>query len=483
MPPTLTLPTFTPPMGALAPGQAFEVRLHPDGPLYVGDQVSFEVVASDDVQILPEYSVSLDFVGASGPQGVQSNFNAFGIGGRQQATLMWEWDTSGLPAGAQTITFTIQPDGQRWTQSVTLLPQQQAPFGDAQWAQAETDCCLVTYITGTEAERDLPELLEMVDAQAADALQRLPVELKEPIQIFFMPRVLGHGGFASNEIAVSYLDHNYAGNTTALVVHHEIVHILDARLGGELRPSMLVEGLAVYLSGGHFKPEVLMPRAAALLSPEAGCTPLAQAGQEEQVEVCGLGLYAPLSSLVDRFYFAQHEIGYLEAAALIEFMVDTWGWESFSAFYRDIHPPATQTPGTPQVGGYQYQAMDEALRIHFGITFAQLEQRYQAALRSEMVTPDTLRDVQTVTQYYDTLRRYQKLLDPSAYFMSAWLPDTTAMRDRGIVADFVRHPMEAPNIEMETLLVQAFADLLKKNYTAAQETLAAVNAALDQWGP
>ena len=63
----------------------------------------------------------------------------------------------------------------------------------------------------------------------------------------------------------------------AVIFHHELVHYLDVRSGGDLKPSMLVEGLAVYLSGGHYKPEPLMPRLAALLPPEAGCIPVAQA--------------------------------------------------------------------------------------------------------------------------------------------------------------------------------------------------------------
>jgi hypothetical protein len=160
-----------------------------------------------------------------------------------------------------------------WTETVSLAPQSAAPPPEpgAHWATAESDCCLIYYITGTAGERDLEALLEMADAQAADATQRLGIQLAEPVQVIFLPRVLGHGGFAAQDISISYLDRNYAGSSPQIVLHHEIVHILDHRLGGDLRPSMFVEGLAVYLSGGHFKSEPILPRAAALRPPGADC--------------------------------------------------------------------------------------------------------------------------------------------------------------------------------------------------------------------
>ncbi len=156
-------------------------------------------------------------------------------------------------------------------------------------------------------------------------------------------------------------------------------------LGGDLKPSMLVEGLAVYLSGGHYKPEPLLPRLAALLPPEAGCMPVAQAlaggsAQAVSSRLCGLNRYIPLEDLLDHFYFAQHEIGYLEAGSLVEFMVDTWGWTAFSSFYRDIHPlenPTAQPAGTDLS---QSRAVEAALQRHFGLTLAQLEARFLASL-------------------------------------------------------------------------------------------------------
>jgi len=88
-------------------------------------------------------------------------------------------------------------------------------------------------------------------------------------------------------------------------------------------------------------------------------------------------------------------------------------------------------------------------------------------------------DVRLTVTYYDTLRRYQQLLDPSAYFRTAWLLDTKEMRRRDIVADYYRHPNQPTNIALETLMITASDDLINANYKELEIKLAAVNAVLD----
>jgi hypothetical protein len=207
--------------------------------------------------------------------------------------------------------------------------------------------------------------------------------------------------------------------------------------------------LAVYLSGGHFKSEPLMPRAAALLD---------------------LDWYLPLRPLADDFYPSQHEIGYLEAGALVEFMVETWGWQAFSNFYRDIHPG-------PE-GASQSQAINAALRQHFELSFDDLEERFLQALRAEQVTEDSRQDVRQTVRLYDAVRKYQQTLDPSAYFMTAWLPDGEQMRQRGIVADYLRHPASMDNLVVETMLESADAYLREGNYSRAGNYLDAIDLTL-----
>lgn len=427
--------------------ESFKVRLHPDGPLYSGDQVSAEVIAPADLDIKDlKVSVSL-----SGVQLGQAAFAKYGIGERAQATLYWMWDTAGLAPGEYPLVYTLLPGGMTFTETVTLLPSGLVPppEPEAHWVTTTSDCCTLHYITGTAAQRDLDELEKMIDEQAQDVSRLLEAEFEKSISIVLLPRVLGHGGFTSNEISVSYLDRNYAGSSPQIVLHHELVHALDSSLGGDLRPTFLLEGLAVYLSGGHFKSEPLMPRAAALLD---------------------LDWYLPLRPLADDFYPSQHEIGYLEAGALVEFMVETWGWQAFSNFYRDIHPG-------PE-GASQSQAISAALRQHFELSFDDLEERFLQALRAEQVTEDSRQDVRQTVRLYDAVRKYQQTLDPSAYFMTAWLPDGEQMRQRGIVADYLRHPASMDNLVVETMLVSADAYLREGNYSRAGNYLDAIDLTL-----
>ncbi|HSB67028.1 MAG TPA: hypothetical protein VLD65_10635 [Anaerolineales bacterium] len=461
-PTTTLLPSITPsPFPSLTPSPIptstssialFTVYYHPDGGLYVGDQVSFEVVSPPGLDV-KDTTVQVRVDPPAGPALGSVKFAAWGIQGRSEATFLWAWDTKTVPAGEHTLAFEVQPQGISWTEQVTLLPASDLPPGqtDAQWAVTTTQCCTVFYITETASERDLPTLTTMVDAQAQDAMAKMGADFTEPITITVLPRLLGHGGFTSSEISVSYLDRNYASTNWALVVHHEMIHAIDAHLGGDFRPTMFVEGLAVYMTGGHYKPESLMPRAAALLDGY-------------------LNWYLPLIPLANDFYASQHEIGYLEGASLIEYMIQTYGEQAFFSFYRDIHN---------QPGESQSDSIDAALQAHFSITFAHLEQDFLAALRDEPDTSTWLEDVRLTVTYYDTMRRYQQWFDPSAYFRTAWLLDNKVMRERGIVEDYLRHPHAPENLALETLFITAGLQMASNDHLLASQTLEQINTVLD----
>ena len=450
--PTLPAPRFR----AAAP---YSVRIHPDGRQFVGDWLSFEVMAAEEpLPIDAKVQIQLND-GAIKPL-AEAPVAPFGIGGRLQATFTWAWDTRGLQAGDYDLVFSVQPGRIAFTETITLLPQNELPAVErgAAWASATSDCCTLYYVTGTAAERDLPELLDLADEQAEEAEGRLGVQFSSPVTITLLPRLLGQGGFANDEIHISYLDRNYSAGSTAIILHHEMIHILDSRLGGELRPSLLTEGLAVYLSGGHFKPEPLLPRAVVLLDPVGNSS------------LPGLGWYVPLEELADHFYAAQHEIGYLEAGALVEYMVSRWGWQAFSTFYRDIHPHPS---------GRQAEAVEASLMKHFNLTLDGLEAAFLERLQHQPVEPGLLEDVRQTVNFYDSMRRYQQLLDPSAYFMTAWLPDTREMRQRNILADYLRQPVETANLALEILLAETGADLAQGRFGLVEQNLGAVNRVLD----
>jgi hypothetical protein len=425
----------------------FTVFVHPEDGLYVGDLISFEVISPPGLD-LREHNLTVQIQEQTfGPV----SFGPFGIGNRSQATLLWVWDTDSYMPGEYTLLFTINPSGTAWTETIHLQPTAAVPPPEpfASWNTSQTECCVIHYVSGTAAARDLDQIVPIVNEQANRSAQRMGVAFVDPIEVVLLPRVLGHGGFASDEIAISYLDRNYANNDLAQVIHHEMIHILDRRLGGEYLPSIFVEGLAVYQSGGHFKPEPLLSRAKAL--PAAG-------------------LYIPLTHLADQFYTSQHEVGYLQAGALVSYMVDTWGWQAFDTFYRSIPQPSDGLPST---------AINQALQNQFDISLAELESQFLLTLEKQSLNPDMREDMLLTVQLYDTIRRYQQALDPSAYFLTAWLLNGPEMRQRGIVADYLRHPDETENQYLETMLVSAGDFLVAGQYSEAQRILIAVNSALD----
>ena len=210
---------------------------------------------------------------------------------------------------------------------------------------------------------------------------------------------------------------------------------------------MMVEGLAVYVAGGHFKTEPLAARAAAVLA---------------------LDRYIPLTDLANGFYPAQHEIGYLEAGAFIQYLVARAGWDQFKGMYASFQSAPTDAA-----------MLDAGLQAHYGVSLAAMETEWLAYLRAQPADAAQVDDLRLTVGLFDTLRRYQQLKDPAAYFLSAWLPDGPEARRRNIEGDFVRHPRTPDNIALEAMLDAAGMDLHAAAYAEAQALLDAVNAALD----
>jgi hypothetical protein len=194
-----------------------------------------------------------------------------------------------------------------------------------------------------------------------------------------------------------------------------------------------------------------------------------------------LDWYLPLAPLADDFYQSQHEIGYLQAGALVAYMVQTWGWEDFNRFYTQIKPPQPSGEASQGQPGTQSQVINAALQEHLGITLPELEAGFLQALDQVTLTNELVQDVRYSVAFYDTMRRYQLALDPSAHFLAAWLPDVAQMRKDGVVADFLRHPAALENVALEAMLVEADAALRSETpaYSQAERLLRAINTALD----
>jgi len=431
------------------------VRFEPDPQLYSGDIASIVVLGKGAAPAWQGARARVFVNGPSSPVLSQADFAPYGLGNQWQATFTWAWDTRGR-LGQQTIYVEVDPPAEKGTQPVsqtlavpvTILPAsaRPAPEAEAQWASAESDCCVFHYLTNTAAARDIDTIRSTADAALAHDEAVLGVKRKDKITFTLLSRLLGNGGFTANEVSISYVDRNAAASDLYTIFAHEGTHVLDHQIA-RTRPTFMTEGLAVYVAGGHFKTEPLAARAAALLA---------------------LKRYIPLADLADNFYNSQHEIGYLEAGAFIQYLVDQYGWPSFRVMYGSFNSAPSEA-----------RMLDAGLKAQYGKGLGDLEAEWLATLKAlppDLAQADNLRLTITL---YDSMRRYQKLDDPSAYFLTAWLPDGAEARKRGVFADYIRHPNAPDNIALETMLAAAGQALNAGDNDRASALLGAVNAALD----
>lgn len=429
------------------------VRVHPDGGLYTGDVLSFQVEAHNGSDAdLSHVPVVVDW----GSGQARSSIYHLASSGSSGVDFTWVWDTTSISA-THAVTVTVDPDNVTGDPDrsnnvavihVNLVPNRPSGEIGARWQTTTSTCCLFHYISGTAAERDIQSIVQTAGDAIAFVADRLHTRPTRPLEVYLINRVLGHGGFAGDTIAISYLDRDYSGGGLLEVFRHEATHVLDHNIAGGERPALFVEGFAVYVTGGHFKLESLPERAAALLK---------------------AGRYAPLRNLADDFYRSQHETGYLEGGAFIDYLIGRSGYDKFISLYDGMK----REPGESDAA-----LIDREMRAVYGIGLDAMEHDWQAHLRT-LAVGDEERDVVNTIAFYDTVRRYQRVLDPSAYFLNAWMPDLQQAFSRGRVADYARHPRAPENIALETMLVSAHDALLAREFDRVGTLLASINAVLD----
>lgn len=426
----------------------FILEFYPVAPYHVGDVLSVRVSYTGQKDIGgSEIILSL----AENP-GVALETTTFSSHA-QQAIFYWALDTEGFEPGFIHFRFTIPDLEETWTAGVNLLPT--PPNREAGWETIHTDCCTLHFISGTDAVEDIQIIQEAVQEEVSSTLSQffpdgVPSDfaLGHSLTLNFIPVAVGHGGFAGDEAVITYSHRNWLGSDFQTLIHHEIVHVLDRRLNDEgPRPRLLSEGLAVYLSGGHYQQEDIPVRAAALLQAE---------------------MYLPLVEIMDDFYDAQHEIGYTEAGAFVAYMIQRWGWESYIDFYFNLPEGANDT-----------EIISSALEEHFDLDLAGLESEFVAYLRTLEVSTSVQVDVQLTVQLYNAIRRYESIAIPSAYFRTAWWPPVERMRENGIVGDYAFREKSPTNIIIENLFQEIHEAREAKAYNRVEKTLGQINAYLD----
>jgi hypothetical protein len=435
------------------------VIVHPDGGLFSGDQASFQVMVHDGPADVSRVPVVIELPGGRRLDSATEPISARSVG---QAQFVWAWNTTGL-SGTLPVTVTIDPRGSLGAAdaittnnsaviTLTLRPASELPADErgARWATQETACCRFHFVTGSAAERDLQQIVPIASDAVIFAENKFGEKPRSKLDIYLVGRVLGHGGFASDVIAISYLDRNYAADDLTQILRHEATHVLHRQLAGNLH-TMIAEGVAVWAAGGHYKPEPIRERAAALLQSHE---------------------YIPLRQLAQDFYSHQHETGYLEAASVVEYLIERDGLSTFKQFLRTLG----------RERGDDADALDRALQQTYSQNLDAVEREWLDHLRTLTVSPRQRNDLDVTIAYYETVRRYEQIYDPSAYYRQVWIPDLRRAESSNIVADWVRHPRADENVALETMLIAAHDAQLAGDWVAARQMLASVNAILDASG-
>ncbi|MEM8856855.1 MAG: hypothetical protein AAGD96_00955 [Chloroflexota bacterium] len=439
--------------------EAGQLNLYPAGPIYVGDQVTFQLGVSIPDDVLPDWVV-IDVL-INGEEFTRQTINASNLGRERVLLLPRSWDTTNYQ-GVNTITFWADPtdqiqDGDENPDNniinfeVTVLGENPlSEFSENQeWIVRETEFARVHVVSGTAAHRDIQQLLVLTD----ESIQKASIALREvprrTYDVYFIEKVIGQGGYAGGSMVVSYSDRNYSGGRIEEVLVHETIHLLDQQISTSGRLTFLAEGLAVWGSGGHYKPEDLNGRAAALVA---------------------TGFYIPLPQIIDNFYPVQHEIGYLEAGAFVQYLVETYGWDKF----RELYSTFKNAPD-----GQNAVQLDQYLLSIYGKTLVQIEQEWLTKLGEMTLDKNIVADLNGTIRFYNIMRRYQANHDPTAYFLEAWLPRPNLLRDTGTTAELSRRPELPINLVLEVMLTEAEILLRSGNFRQAEVLMGSIERALD----
>jgi hypothetical protein len=443
LPPTPVPPPTATPDRPWLPG---DVRVFP-GPLhYEGDVLTFEVVVHnlDDLENDEEITIALD------DQQIPDTrpFRTFSQLREDALVFSQVWDTTGQ-AGMHKITVRLPESSNSVTPEISVfvevLPESQRPEQErqAQWTSLQLDCCVVHYMTGTAASRDIDTLADLIETNVADVRTTLNVfPMQGRIPIVLIDNLWGNGAYSEDAIVISYVDRAYNALDFEMALRHEVTHQM-ARSATRQPPLILTEGLAVTVAGGHYRPENIPVRAAALLR---------------------LDDYIPLADLTGGFRNYQHERAYIEAGALTTYLVQTYGWERYLSFYRT---------NVRNAGSVAW--LEAALARHFGITLNMLEASFKAWLGSQAVAEADLQDVQQTIRLYDTMRRYQELFAP----YQEHLPDFASAFESNLTAPFIREATAPENLALETLLISAHQAHREGRFGDGSALLQAINMAMD----
>jgi hypothetical protein len=363
------------------------------------------------------------------------------------AELDYWWlvrDTAGesVRAGGTAV---LGPD----LQALVVTPTPDPPPVDFTWAMSESQHFRLYYMPRTAAERDLPQLLTLAEASLARIASILEMDFAGQMSIYLVPRVFWQGGAAYGDKVqlISYLDRNYTGIETWSYLTHESTHalaqdLLQPKEDGGGPDGVLVEGLAVWTSDGHYRQEPIDAWAAWVADSDS---------------------YIPLTDLrAGPFYDFQHEISYLESASFVKFLVERYELDKLKELYGLATGDATHD--------------GELVQRLYGTSYEALEDDWLAYLSGQNATPEQAESWQLQVRSFDLMRRYETELDPDARVLPGTAPPDWTTDTLKIFMGRVDSPA---NVVLETALIAVQERLYAGDLKGAESLLDDVEAALD----
>ena len=404
-----------------------EVRAYPGPEHYAGDVLTFEILTKESFDESVTVKLTLDGHDTTEVKG-QGLFD--------RIVLPLALDTTNL-IGKHTVTFATADRRLNQNYSFEVLPADQRPANEenASWLVDETDCCRLHYISDTAAARDIEFIAEQFQQASQEVLSITGGSLNAKLNVYIIDRMWGNGGFAGDDgIVISYADRNYGPKIgekgLEVLARHELTHITHLPGQDGQGIEFNYEGPAVYVAGGHYKPEPLAERAAALYD---------------------LGYYVPVGESIQ-----QHELSYLYAAAVLTYIDERYDSDKVWQFLTADVDPKDGKP-TP---------LDTAVQNTLGISLTQFNQDFKAWLESKDPGKQ-LDDLRLTIQLQDLRRQYQETYAPPPYSI-AWNTADTAGNPQYLPM-LIREADAPANEATELIIADAQQAIVDADYDMAEQ--------------
>jgi hypothetical protein len=410
------------------------VRAYPGPQHYAGDVLTFEIQTDGS---LPEGETPVILRLDGGEEfEVTGQWTFF-----DTLFLPLAFDTTGI-TGSHRLEIRTKEGDVHETYFFDVLPARDRPANEenAEWMTSEIGCCVLYYISDTAAARDIEFIAEHFQQAAQDFATITGQTIDTKLDVYIIDRIWGNGGFGGNgELVVSYTDRYYGPTVGAegleTLARHEFTHAAGIEVGGD-GLEFNYEGLAVYFAGGHYKPEPLAERGAALYD---------------------LGYYVPPDESL-----MQHEAAYLYGAAMLTYIVETYGEDRLWEFLAADEGPQDGRP-TP---------LADAIQSTFGISLKQFDTDFQDWLEG-LEPGEQLDDLRLTIELQNLRRQYQDTYAPPPNFILQELSEVVARR--GYLPVLMREANSPANIAIELIIANAQTTIVNREYEKAEQLIDVLN--------